>query len=231
MKLSAITTLAAVAAFADSVVAYSTFTPSTQSMTRTTTAPARSFARRSTIEMKKGKPNVPANMRSQFKQREDMQGQREAMQESQRPGPDGMPVFNLFVRSKKAQMWYPCGSFRGDDRSKALCMTYKDDGMMSGMSKNQLDSGVSGSLATDEKKLIESVVRGYPQLKKAVQGKDNNGLEWGYKLAFEGLSDEQKSMNMVVPEKQDPGVLGGVKSVLSSFLPQNQKGKNYEDYV
>merc|ERR1712129_61988 len=105
-------------------------------------------------------------------------------------------------------------------------MTYKDDGMMSGMSKNQLDSGVAGSLATDEKKLIESIVRGYPQLKKAIQGKNAGGLGWGYKLAFEGLSDDQKKMTMIVPEKQEAGVMGGFKSALSSFLPQNQKRKN-----
>merc|ERR1712127_140243 len=94
-----------------------------------------------TIEMRKGKDNVPPAMRAQYKRQKEMQGMREQMMESQRAGPDGLPVFNLFVRTPRANMWYPCGSFKGDDRSAALCASYRDDGLLAGVSKNQLDAG------------------------------------------------------------------------------------------
>jgi len=209
-KMNIASVLLAILAVADRAAAYSTFLPSARQISPPA-APARPL-RRGQLEMKKGKP--PVNMRSQFKQREQMQEQREAMVDSQRAGADGLPVFNLYVRSKKAQMWYPCGSFKGDERSKALAQTYKDDGFMSNMAKNQLDSGVSGSLATDERKLLGSIVRGYPQLKKAVSGgKDGGGVDWGYKLAFEGLSKEQAEMNIVVPKKREGGVVEGFKDM------------------
>merc|ERR1712127_762261 len=100
---------------------------------------------------------------------------REQMMDAQKPGPDGLPVFNLYVRSPRANMWYPCGSFKGDDRSSALCASYRDDGLLAGISKNQLDAGVSGSLYSDLNTLQETVVRAYPQLRKS-----RNELEFGY---------------------------------------------------
>lgn len=54
-----------------------------------------------TMEMKKGKPNVPANMRGQYKRAQEMNDMRRQMEESTKPGQDGLPVFNLFVRTKK----------------------------------------------------------------------------------------------------------------------------------
>ncbi len=70
-------------------------------------------------------------------------------------------------------MWYPCGSFKGDDRSAALCSSWRDGGLLAGISKNQLDSGVSGSLFRDQEKLVETICRGYPQLRKS---KDELGM-------------------------------------------------------
>ena len=105
------------------------------------------------------------------------------------------------------QMWYPCGSFKGDERSAALASNYRDQGMMSGISKKQLDGGVAGSLYRDLPKLKESVVRGYPQLRKA---KDE--LEWGYRLSYEGLSEELSKVQVVEPKEQK-GVFDGIKNI------------------
>ena len=58
----------------------------------------------STIEMRKGKDNVPPAMRAQYKRQKEMQGMREQMMEAQRPGADGLPVFNLFVRTPRANV-------------------------------------------------------------------------------------------------------------------------------
>jgi hypothetical protein len=53
-----------------------------------------------TMEMKKGKANVPPQMRGQFKKQQETAANQRQMVEAQRPGSDGMPVFNLFVRTK-----------------------------------------------------------------------------------------------------------------------------------
>jgi hypothetical protein len=54
--------------------------------------------------MKKGKENVPPAMRSQYRRQKEMSKMREQMIEAQKPGPDGLPVFNLFVRTKRANV-------------------------------------------------------------------------------------------------------------------------------
>uniref|UniRef100_A0A7S0GCJ0 Uncharacterized protein n=2 Tax=Proboscia inermis TaxID=420281 RepID=A0A7S0GCJ0_9STRA len=91
-------------------------------------------------------------------------------------------------------------------------MSWRDDGLLSGVSKNQLDTGVGNSLAEDINKLNESIFRQYKQLRKS-----KDSLEYGYKLAFEGLSEEQKKMNIIVPEKMD-GIMDNVKSKASGFF-------------
>jgi len=53
----------------------------------------------SIIEMKKGKANIPSHMRSQYARAQEMEGMRKQMMESTTVGSDGMPIFNLFVRT------------------------------------------------------------------------------------------------------------------------------------
>merc|ERR1719319_2130251 len=74
---------------------------------------------RTFLEMGKGK-GVPAQMRGNYKRAKEMSSMREQMMAATKPGADGLPVFNLFVRSKKAKVWYPAGSFKGDEKSTAL---------------------------------------------------------------------------------------------------------------
>ncbi len=88
----------------------------------------------------------------------------------------------------------------------ALCTSFRDGGLLSGTSKNQLDAGVAGSLYRDEKQLKETICRAYPQLRKS-----RDSLEFGYKLAFEGLDEEKSKIQVVVPKEQK-GVLDGIKS-------------------
>ena len=108
------------------------------------------------------------------------------------------------------QMWYPCGSFKGDEKSAALCQNYADDGLLAGISKNQLDSGVGGSLFRDMARLEETIVRGYPQLRK-----EKGKLEWGYKLSYKGLSKEQEKVH-VVDIKEQKGFFDGIKSAFGA---------------
>merc|ERR1719506_1212495 len=88
------------------------------------------------LEMKKGKANVPPMMRSQYKQQQNMNSMREQMIEAQSVGADGIPIFNMYVKSSKgAGMWYPCGSFKGDERTKALIDS--QDGFLGGMANKE----------------------------------------------------------------------------------------------
>lgn len=162
------------------------------------------------LEMKKGKPNVPPQMRGQYARQKEMAAMRDQMISASKPGDDGLPVFNLFVRTKKTKVWYPCGSFKGDNRSGALAKSYADGGLMAGISKKQLDAGIAGSLYQDQAKLKESIVRAFPQLTKS-----RDEFEFGYKLAFKGLSDEKSAeMNVVVP-KELKGVVDNIKNLFS----------------
>ena len=56
------------------------------------------------MEMKKGKANVPPQMRGQYKKQQEMAQMRQQMIAASQPGADGLPVFNLFVRTKKANV-------------------------------------------------------------------------------------------------------------------------------
>jgi hypothetical protein len=56
------------------------------------------------LTMKKGKANVPPQMRGQYEKQKEMMAQREAMIAATKPGADGFPVFNLFVRTKRANV-------------------------------------------------------------------------------------------------------------------------------
>jgi hypothetical protein len=59
---------------------------------------------RSSLTMKKGKPNVPPQMRGMYAKQQEMAAMREQMLTNSKPGPDGLPVFNLYVRTKKANV-------------------------------------------------------------------------------------------------------------------------------
>ncbi|GAX12811.1 hypothetical protein FisN_15Hh290 [Fistulifera solaris] len=164
----------------------------------------------STLQMKKGKSNVPIQMRGQYKKAQELSQMRQEMIAASQAGDDGLPVFNLFVRTKRGNMWYPCGSFKGDDRSAALTKSWADNGLLAGISKKQLDGGIAGSLYRDLDKLKETILRAFPQLRKS---KDE--LEFGYKLSFKGLDEEKAKEIFVVEPKENKGVLDNIKDIFS----------------
>ena len=53
------------------------------------------------VEAKKGKPNVPINQRGDYVQKQRMQEQMANM----KPESGGYPLFNLYVRTPRANMW------------------------------------------------------------------------------------------------------------------------------
>lgn len=164
----------------------------------------------STMEMKKGKSNVPPQMRGQLKRQREMADMQQQMTAASKPGADGLPVFNLFVRSKKQKLWYPCGSFKGDERSAALSKSYSEGGFLSGISKKQLDGGIAGSLWSDLSKLKETVCRAYPQFRKT-----RDDMEFGYRLAYEGLPEDKAKEIVLVEPKEPKGALDGIRNIFS----------------
>jgi hypothetical protein len=56
------------------------------------------------LTMRKGKDNVPPQMRSQYKRQKELAQMRDQMIAATKPGEDGLPVFNLFVRTSKANV-------------------------------------------------------------------------------------------------------------------------------
>ena len=91
-----------------------------------------------------------------------------------------------------------------------MCKSYADDGMLAGISKKQLDGGIAGSLAQDVEKLKETVCRAYPQLRKS-----RDEFEFGYKLAYEGLSEEKSNEIFPVEPKEQKGPLDGIRNIFS----------------
>ena len=58
----------------------------------------------SSMEMKKGKANVPPQMRGQYERQREMSQMQQQMKDASQPGADGFPVFNLFVRTKSQKV-------------------------------------------------------------------------------------------------------------------------------
>ena len=78
--------------------------------TNTNNAQQQSRSSSGTIEMKKGKANVSPQMRQQYKRAQEMESYRQQMIDSQTAGADGLPVFNLFVRTPLKNVSYiRCG--------------------------------------------------------------------------------------------------------------------------
>ena len=75
--------------------------------------------------MAKGK-GVPINMRGEMQKRAQMEQVRQQMMGDDS---DGLPVFNVFVRSKRAGIWYPAGTLKGDARSKSLVEAWRDNSL------------------------------------------------------------------------------------------------------
>jgi hypothetical protein len=58
------------------------------------------------MEMKKGKSKVPQQMRATYEKQKEMAGMRAQMDAASKPGEDGYPIFNLFVRTKAKNVRY-----------------------------------------------------------------------------------------------------------------------------
>mmetsp|Transcript_11499 Transcript_11499/g.42932 ORF Transcript_11499/g.42932 Transcript_11499/m.42932 type:complete len:210 (-) Transcript_11499:140-769(-) len=166
------------------------------------------FTRTSVVVAKKGKPNVPVQFRGAAKQREQMRDFMDQQEQAQQ-GDDGVPTFNLFVRSKKAGIWYPCGALKGDARSTALVNAWQGK-FLRGLYKSQLDRGVARSVFEDEKRLIGTVMRSYPQLKAS-----KTSLEFGYKVSVAGIEETIGKQEVTLLDKEMmKGLIDNVKDSL-----------------
>lgn len=80
-------------------------------------------------------------------------------------------------------MWYPCGSLKGDGRSKALVESWRDNALfLKDQYKSTLDKGMAKSVFDQKDQFMQSVYRLYPQLKKSA-----GEIEFGYKVRILGI--------------------------------------------
>eukprot|EP00640_Fibrocapsa_japonica_P007939 CAMPEP_0113943734 /NCGR_PEP_ID=MMETSP1339-20121228/27146_1 /TAXON_ID=94617 /ORGANISM="Fibrocapsa japonica" /LENGTH=149 /DNA_ID=CAMNT_0000948679 /DNA_START=323 /DNA_END=772 /DNA_ORIENTATION=- /assembly_acc=CAM_ASM_000762 len=120
------------------------------------------------------------NKRGQFKQSQMKQQQYEQAFRAK----DGLPTFQIFVRSAVAQVWYPVAGFKGDNRAKALVEAYMS-GFLSNLYEGQIKRGVAKSVTDQRAALVNQAVKQVPALKK-----NQDNLEFGYKVIYEGLEDK-----------------------------------------
>ncbi|CAM9788462.1 unnamed protein product, partial [Phaeothamnion confervicola] len=126
------------------------------------------------MEMKrKGKPNVPINARGGYNNMRKMQ---EAMMQQKNAGNDGNPIFDIFVRTKRANLWYPAASLAGDKNAKATVDAWLT-GFVSGLYEDSLKRGIATSVNGNRQNLLDGVFRTYPELRK-----EKEGLEFGFKI-------------------------------------------------
>lgn len=98
---------------------------------------------------------------------------------------DGKPVFNIFVRTARAKLWYPVCAISGDDQSKRLVNALKSSWGRA-IYKNALDKGLAKSLYQQNKsKMLQAVIRNYPHLKKY-----QTSLEYGYQVMAKDLEEQ-----------------------------------------
>jgi hypothetical protein len=65
-------------------------------------------------------------------------------------------------------------------------------------------------LYRDQVKLADSICRAYPQLRKS-----RDEFAFGYKLGFEGLSEEQAAEIKLIEPKETTGFLDNLKSMFT----------------
>eukprot|EP00287_Rhodomonas_sp_CCMP768_P005342 CAMPEP_0196720048 /NCGR_PEP_ID=MMETSP1091-20130531/2903_1 /TAXON_ID=302021 /ORGANISM="Rhodomonas sp., Strain CCMP768" /LENGTH=217 /DNA_ID=CAMNT_0042061161 /DNA_START=60 /DNA_END=713 /DNA_ORIENTATION=+ len=162
------------------------------------------------LQMGKGK-KTPINQRGEMMKRQQMA---EMQQQMMGDDSDGLPVFTVYTRTKTAQVWYPCGSLKGDQRSRSLVEAWRDNSLfLKGQYKTTLDKGMAKSVFEQRDRFIDSIVRLYPQLKKS-----RADLEFGYKVKIPGLEEKLKEegredeLKITIITEEGGGLLDGLKS-------------------
>jgi hypothetical protein len=102
---------------------------------------------------------------------------------------DGIPAFLLMVRAPQIGMWYPVSMLKGDKPTRALVDAVANNGVGSDMAKGQINTGLAKSVfaPAQMKQLKEAVTKQYKVLKK-----NQDTLEWGYKIQDKYLQDKVK---------------------------------------
>lgn len=183
--------LAFVTPLQSSALSFSSPSSSLSAAAAAVSPPAASRQGVSGITMKrKGKPNSDIAQRGSFNQ---MQQQDMQYQEQKRAMESGMPAFQIYVRTKLNNMWYPCGLMMGDDKAKATVDAMMG-GLLSGVSKYSLEKGISTSVLAKKKDLIRQVAQAYPQLA-------SKELTFGFKVIYKDLEEKLGKQEVTEIEK------------------------------
>eukprot|EP00283_Hemiselmis_rufescens_P011441 CAMPEP_0173434720 /NCGR_PEP_ID=MMETSP1357-20121228/13245_1 /TAXON_ID=77926 /ORGANISM="Hemiselmis rufescens, Strain PCC563" /LENGTH=216 /DNA_ID=CAMNT_0014399605 /DNA_START=22 /DNA_END=672 /DNA_ORIENTATION=- len=208
----ALVALAALAACTDAFVTSPALSGSPKGLAQASARPLRTSAASSIVMMGKGK-GVPINQRGNAERMKQAQSMKDQMMGGD--DSDGFPIFTIYVRSSVGKVWYPCGSLKGDDRSKALVESWRDNSLfLKDQYKSTLDKGMAKSVFDQEDAFMSSVYRLYPQLKKT-----KGDIEFGYKVRILGIEkkfeteDRGDELKMTMLTKDmTGGLLDGMKS-------------------
>jgi hypothetical protein len=145
------------------------------------------------MQMKGKGQRVPIDQRGEYIKQQRMM---EAKKQMEGDKPDGVPVFKIFVRPKVGGLWVPCGDLAGDNRATALVNAWLSD-FMSDMYKTQMDKGVAKSIYSQEEAFTKSLIENYKPFKRFTKG----DLEFGYKVAYEGVEEKKGEQKVTVLSK------------------------------
>ncbi|KAJ1432780.1 hypothetical protein B484DRAFT_447600 [Ochromonadaceae sp. CCMP2298] len=142
----------------------------------------------------KGKGSrVPIDQRGEYIKQQRMM---EAKKQQEGTKPDGVPVFKIFVRPRVGGLWVPCGDLAGDNRATALVNAWLS-GFLEDTYKTQLDKGVAKSIFAQEEVFTKTLIENYKPFKRFT-AKD---LEFGYKVAFDGVEEKKGEQKVTVLNK------------------------------
>lgn len=99
-----------------------------------------------TLEMKGKGGRVPIDQRGEYLKQERAM---EARKQLNKANPEGVPVFQVYVRPKAGGLWIPAGDLAGDNRATSLVNAYMS-GFLTETYKKQLDQGIARSIFAQE---------------------------------------------------------------------------------
>lgn len=130
---------------------------------------------------------------------------------------DGTPIFSIFVRSPRSQIWFPLGAVAGDKRSKTLVDALKS-GWGRALYQNSLDKGIAQTVYGAERgRFLQTAVRQYPQLKKS-----EKVLEFGYKVS---AVDLEEGKTRVIDKDMALPFVQWVKKQIDDVIATKGQGK------
>eukprot|EP00596_Hydrurales_sp_CCMP1899_P006202 CAMPEP_0119041686 /NCGR_PEP_ID=MMETSP1177-20130426/12970_1 /TAXON_ID=2985 /ORGANISM="Ochromonas sp, Strain CCMP1899" /LENGTH=221 /DNA_ID=CAMNT_0007007921 /DNA_START=73 /DNA_END=738 /DNA_ORIENTATION=+ len=170
---------------------------------------AMSIKRELVMKGKGGK--IPINQRGEYLKQQRMMESKNQMEQEK---PDGVPVFKVYVRPKVGGLWIPCGDLAGDKRATSLVNAWMS-GFLVDLYRGQLDQGIARSIFTQEDSFAGNIIDNYKPFRKYTK----DDLQFGYKIAFEGLEEKMGEQKITpITKGMEKGWLDVAKEGFSKII-------------